>query len=110
MAAVGLRVCSALSMQARVHVNHNQPCHLRTGSASGLRAADTDATCTLQAIRAPLVVAVLQAYSSMTLMALQQELRVIYPHLTRLICCGQPAVRKAVASLLNDHLPALLPV
>ena len=64
----------------------------------------------LQAIRAPLIVAVLQAYMSVASMSLQQELKVIFPHLTRLICCGQPAVRGAVAALLSAHLPALLPM
>lgn len=64
----------------------------------------------MQAIRAPLLVAVLQAYAQIADALVQEELRNVFPHLARLICCAQPSVRSAVAGLLHTHLPSLLPV
>lgn len=62
----------------------------------------------LQAIRAPLVVAVLGGYQAVCGEAWRGELRAVWPHLARLICSAQPSVRAALAGLLQAQLPPLI--
>ena len=62
----------------------------------------------LQAARAPLLVAVLQGYRSICGEAWQTELRSVFPHLTHLICSGQPSVRSALAGLLQAQIPKMI--
>lgn len=62
----------------------------------------------VQAVRAPLVTAVLGGYHLVGPAAWRQELREIFPHLARLICSSQPSVRSALAQLLQAQLPPLI--
>ena len=62
----------------------------------------------LQAIRAPLIEAVLSGYQDVSRDAWKAELPAIWPHLARLIVCPQPGVRSALASLLQTQLPPML--
>lgn len=58
----------------------------------------------LQAMRAPLTVAVLGGYEAVCGEAWRGELRALWPHLARLICSQQPSVRAALAGLLQAQL------
>eukprot|EP00850_Spirogloea_muscicola_P020805 SM000227S07451 [mRNA] locus=s227:195203:204622:+ [translate_table: standard] len=60
-------------------------------------------------LRAPIVVMVLVAMSSMQAPLLKKHLEVLYPHCTRLICSDQLEVRKALGRLLQSRLMAMLP-
>ena len=62
----------------------------------------------LQAIRAPLVVAVLESYYSIHNAAWTNELQAIFPHLAKLVCSVQPTVRKALGQLMRANLPYAL--
>ncbi len=52
--------------------------------------------------------AVLQGYRSICGEAWQTELRSVFPHLTHLICSGQPSVRSALADLLQAQIPKMI--
>eukprot|EP00850_Spirogloea_muscicola_P004831 SM000021S06464 [mRNA] locus=s21:481229:489789:+ [translate_table: standard] len=60
-------------------------------------------------LRAPIVVMVLVAMSSMQAPLLRKHLAVLYPHCTRLICSDQLEVRKALGRLLQSRLMTMLP-
>ncbi|KAK9788000.1 hypothetical protein WJX73_004027 [Symbiochloris irregularis] len=60
----------------------------------GAAAAAPEGSSWEEAIRAPLIVAMLQAYSTLAQATMQKELHSIFPHLARLICCGQPTTRQ----------------
>lgn len=62
----------------------------------------------LQAMRAPLTVAVLGGYEAVCGDAWRGELRALWPHLARLICSQQPSVRVALAGLLQAQLLPLI--
>jgi hypothetical protein len=62
----------------------------------------------LQAIRAPLIVAVLRGYESICGQSWRTEMRGVFPHLARLICSAQPSVRLALAAVLQAQLPPLI--
>jgi hypothetical protein len=62
-----------------------------------------------EGIRAPLVVAALDAIARVDRSALATELRSLFPALTRLMCSSQPCVREALSALLQQQLPQLLP-
>lgn len=59
----------------------------------------------LQAIRAPLVVAILESYYSIHNDAWTAELQAIFPHLAKLVCSSQPTVRRALGQLMHANLP-----
>lgn len=63
---------------------------------------------TLQAIRAPLVVAILESYYSIHNEAWTAELQAIFPHLAKLVCSAQPTVRRALGQLMHANLPYAL--
>ena len=62
----------------------------------------------LQAIRAPLIVTVLESYYSIHNEAWTTELQAIFPHLAKLVCSAQPTVRKALGQLMRANLPYAL--
>ena len=62
----------------------------------------------VQAIRAPLIVAVLESYYSIHNEAWTGELQAIFPHLAKLVCSAQPTVRKALGQLMRANLPYAL--
>ena len=64
--------------------------------------------CCVQAIRAPLIVAVLESYYSIHNEAWTNELQAIFPHLAKLVCSAQPTVRKALGQLMQANLPYAL--
>ena len=64
-------------------------------------------TC-LQAIRAPLIVTVLESYYSIHNEAWTSELQAIFPHLAKLVCSAQPTVRTALGQLMRANLPYAL--
>lgn len=64
-------------------------------------------TC-VQAIRAPLIVTVLESYNSIHNEAWNNELQAIFPHLAKLVCSAQPTVRKALGQLMRANLPYAL--
>lgn len=67
-----------------------------------------DGTSWDQAIRAPLIVTVLESYYSLHNEAWTSELQAIFPHLARLVCSAQPTVRKALGQLMRANLPYAL--
>ncbi|KAL3134912.1 hypothetical protein ABBQ32_007876 [Trebouxia sp. C0010 RCD-2024] len=67
-----------------------------------------DGTSWEQAIRAPLIVAVLESYYSIHNDAWTGELQAIFPHLAKLVCSAQPTVRKALGQLMRANLPYAL--
>ncbi|DBA73285.1 hypothetical protein WJX77_003623 [Trebouxia sp. C0004] len=68
----------------------------------------TDGTSWEQAIRAPLIVTVLESYYSIHNEAWTSELQAIFPHLAKLVCSAQPTVRKALGQLMRANLPYAL--
>uniref|UniRef100_A0A061RZZ7 Brefeldin a-inhibited guanine nucleotide-exchange protein 2 n=1 Tax=Tetraselmis sp. GSL018 TaxID=582737 RepID=A0A061RZZ7_9CHLO len=60
-------------------------------------------------IRAPLVVAALQALSEVEGTALQEEFRALFPCLTWLMCSSQPPVRQILRKLMQALLPGMVP-
>lgn len=64
--------------------------------------------CDVQAIRAPLIVAVLESYYSIHNEAWTSELQAIFPHLAKLVCSAQPTVRKTLGQLMRANLPYAL--
>ncbi len=62
----------------------------------------------MQAIRAPLIVTVLESYYSIQNETWTSELQAIFPHLAKLVCSAQPTVRKALGQLMRANLPYAL--
>lgn len=62
----------------------------------------------LQAIRAPLVVAILESYYSIHNDLWTAELQAIFPHLAKLVCSAQPTIRRALGQLMHANLPYAL--
>lgn len=60
-------------------------------------------------VRAPVTVKVLKALSTMENRVFEKHLPQFYPYLTRLICCDQLDVRKALGELFLMRLMTLLP-
>ncbi|KAK9844232.1 hypothetical protein WJX84_000597, partial [Apatococcus fuscideae] len=67
-----------------------------------------DGTSWDQAIRAPLIVAMLDGYRDVRTEALRKEITSIFPHLARLACSAQPSVRRTLSSLFEAQLPPLV--
>ncbi|KAK9863867.1 hypothetical protein WJX84_003305 [Apatococcus fuscideae] len=67
-----------------------------------------DGTSWDQAIRAPLIVAMLDGYREVRTEAMRREITSIFPHLARLACSAQPSVRRTLSSLFETQLPPLV--
>eukprot|EP00884_Botryococcus_braunii_P009957 jgi/Botrbrau1/18963/Bobra.0798s0002.1 len=103
-----LNVCRQLLIDASRDAwqQHKVSLGSRAGDAS--QALPSEGCPWEQAVRAPLVTAVLGGYQMVGPTAWRQELREIFPHLARLICSSQPSVRSALAQLLQAQLPPLI--
>ena len=62
----------------------------------------------LQAIRAPLVVTVLQAYQQVSPEVWAQELPQLFSCFAKLVCSAQPSVRKHLGQLMHMQVPQAL--
>ena len=62
----------------------------------------------LQAIRAPLVVTILQAYQQVSPQVWAQELPQLFSCFAKLVCSAQPSVRKHLGQLMHMQVPQAL--
>lgn len=62
-----------------------------------------------EGIRAPLVVAALDAFSGVRESVLKSEFKALFPHLTGLMCSSQAPVRQTISRLMISLLPTMLP-
>eukprot|EP00249_Psilotum_nudum_P022212 c28418_g1_i1 orf=484-1569(+) len=61
------------------------------------------------ALRVPIVVKVLNGLSKVEHVVFKKHLHEFYPHFTKLICCEQMGIRRALGDLFKAQLIALLP-